>query len=159
MPVNREFVAEILYEEGTYNIAADGSVKYQHRLIYRVDTEAAVKGWAEVSSTWDPWFEKESEIHARVLQPNGTFVELDQKTITDAPVKPDEDETYSSRHERRAPLPGMAIGAIVEESTAVAEKMPYFGEGLSTGLSSARMFRWGTRGWWWNFRRRCHTRI
>lgn len=127
--VNREFGAQIFLEEGIYRIAANGTLKYQHRLIYRVDTEDAVKGWAEVSSTWDPWFENQSEIHARVLQPNGTFVELDQKTITDAPVKPDDDQTFSSQHVRRAPLPGITIGAIVEETTSVEEKLPYFGGG------------------------------
>lgn len=129
VPVNREFGAEILLEEGIYQIAVDGRLKYEHRLIYRVDSEAAVKGWAEVSSTWDPWYENQSEIHARVLQSNGAFVELDQKTITDAPVKPDDNETFSSQHIRRAPLPGMAIGAIVEEVTDVEEKTPYFAGG------------------------------
>jgi tetratricopeptide (TPR) repeat protein len=129
VPVNREFGAEIFLEEGSYRIAADGTLKYQHRLIFRVDSDDAVKGWAEASSTWDPWFENQSEIHARVLQPNGTFVELDQRTITDAPVKPDDDQTYSSQHVRRAPLPGMAIGSIVEEMTSVEEKLPYFAGG------------------------------
>ena len=129
MPVTKEFGAEILYEEGIYRIAADRTLKYQHRMIYRVDTESTVKGWAEISSGWDPWFENPSQLRARVLQPSGSFVELDQKTITDAPVKAEDSETFSSRHVRRAPLPGMAIGAIVEEMQGLEEKTPYFSEG------------------------------
>ena len=128
VPVTKEYPAEILYEEGIYRIAANGALAYQHRLIYRIDGESAVQGWAEVSTRWDPWYENQAQIHARVLQQNGSFLELDQKTITDAPVKADEDEseTFSSQHVRRAPLPGMAVGAIVEEAERVEEKIPYF---------------------------------
>ena len=126
VPVTKEYPVEILYEEGNYRIAADETLYYQYRLIYRVDAESAVKGWAEVSSAWDPWYENPSQIHARVLQPDGTFIELDQKTITDAPVKAEDNETFSSQHVRRAPLPGMAVGSIVEETVIVDGKSPYF---------------------------------
>jgi tetratricopeptide (TPR) repeat protein len=129
VPVTKEYPAEILYEEGIYRIGVDGTLKYQHRLIYRVDGESAVKGWAEVSTAWDPWFENQAQIHARVLQPNGVFVELDQKTITDAPVKAEDSETFSSQHVRRAPLPGMAVGCIVEETENLDENTPYFAGG------------------------------
>jgi tetratricopeptide (TPR) repeat protein len=129
VPITNEYPVEILYEEGKYRIAADGTLNYQYRLIYRVDAESAVKGWAEVSSTWDPWYENPSQIHARVLQPDGTFIELDQKTITDAPVKAEDDETFSSQHARRAPLPGVAVGSIVEEEDGTDERIPYFSGG------------------------------
>jgi tetratricopeptide (TPR) repeat protein len=129
IPVTKEYPAEVLYEEGLYRIGADGTLKYQHRLIYRVDAENAVKGWSEVSTSWDPWFENQAQIHARVLQSNGTFVELDQKTITDAPVKAEDRDTFSSQHVRRAPLPGMAVGSIVEETENLDENTPYFAGG------------------------------
>ena len=129
IPATKEFGAQILYEEGVYRIAADGTLKYRHRLIFRVDSEAAVKGWAEVSSQWDPWFENPSELRARVLQADGNFIELDQKTVTDTPVKAEVNETFSSRHVRRAPLPGMSIGSIVEETQSLEGKSPYFSGG------------------------------
>jgi hypothetical protein len=77
IPVDKEFPAQILYEEGKYQIAADGTLTFTHRMVYRVDSDAAVRGWAEVSAQWDPWYEKPAQIHARVLQPDGTFVDLD----------------------------------------------------------------------------------
>ncbi len=129
MPPNKEFGAEILFEEGVYRIAADGTLNYRHRLIYRVDTEGTAKGWAELSREWDPWIETPAQLRARVLQADGTFVELDQKTVTDAPVKADDSQTFSSRHVRRAPLPGMAIGSIVEETRSLEGKAPYFSGG------------------------------
>jgi tetratricopeptide (TPR) repeat protein len=125
MPPNKEHDVEILLEEGTYRIAADGTLAYQQRIIYRLDSADGLKNWAEISSQWDPWYEKQAQLQARVLQPNGTFVELDQKTITDAPIKADDDETFSSEHVRRAPLPGLAIGSIVEEVHTIDEKIPY----------------------------------
>jgi tetratricopeptide (TPR) repeat protein len=129
MPPNREYDAQILFEEGSYKFAADGTLAFQQRTIYRLDSANAVKNWAEISSPWDPWYEKQAQLQARVLEPNGTFVELDQKTITDAPVNAEEDDTYSSEHVRRAPLPGLAIGAIIEELHTVEEKIPYFSGG------------------------------
>ncbi len=135
VPVSKEFGAKVLYEEGKYQISADGRLTYTHREVYRVDSEAAVTGWAEVSAQWDPWYEDSAQIHARVLQPDGTFVDLDQKTITDAPVKGDDSETYSSAHVRRAPLPGMAIGSIVEEEEIIEGKTPYFSGGSVYGFA------------------------
>jgi tetratricopeptide (TPR) repeat protein len=129
VPADREYGAQIFYEESIYRIGADGALRYQHRMLYRVDSEGAVKGWAEVSARWDPWYENQAQIHARVLQPDGSFVELDQKTITDAPVSAEDDETFSSEHVRRAPLPGMAIGSIIEEQEETQEKIPYFSAG------------------------------
>jgi tetratricopeptide (TPR) repeat protein len=137
IPVDKQFPAQILYEEANYKIAADGTLLFTHRMVYRVDADAAVKGWAEVSAQWDPWYEKPAQIHARVLQPNGSFVELDQKTITDAPVKAEDDVTFSSAHVRRAPLPGMALGSIVEEQEITEEKVPYF--------SAGALYRFGFR--------------
>ena len=135
IPPDKQFPAQILYEEGNYKIAADGTLLFTHRMVYRVDSDAAVKGWAEVSAQWDPWYEKPAQINARVLQPNGSFVELDQKTITDAPVKAEDDVTFSSAHVRRAPLPGMAIGSIIEEQEITEEKVPYFSAGALYRLS------------------------
>jgi tetratricopeptide (TPR) repeat protein len=143
--VNTDFDAQILLEEGTYRIESDGTLSYRHRLIYRVDSSAGVANWAEISMQWDPWYEQPAQLEARVLEPNGQFATLEPRTITDAPVKADDSETFSSEHVRRAPLPGIAIGAIVEQVQTVNEKTPYFAEGslyrfvLSSGVPAARV--------------------
>jgi transglutaminase-like putative cysteine protease/tetratricopeptide (TPR) repeat protein len=135
VPVDPHHMAQILYEEGTYRVNADGTVLYRHRLVYRVDAQEAVKGWSGVSMGWDPWVDKPAELRARVLQPDGKFAELDQKTITDAPVKAEDAETFSSERTRRGPLPGMSVGAIVEEMETLEEKTAYFTAGTNRTFS------------------------
>ena len=145
VPVNTDFDAQILLEEGTYHVEADGTLSYRHRLIYRVDSSAGVANWAEISMQWDPWFENPAQLQARVLEPSGKFATLEEKTITDAPVKADDSETFSSEHVRRAPLPGVEIGSIVEQVETVKEKTPYFAAGslyrftLSSGVPAAKV--------------------
>lgn len=129
IPVDHEHSVQILLQERRYIIADNGTAAYRYRLIFRVDSQDAVDGWSEMSAAWDPWFQEPAQLHARVLETNGQFVELDQKTITDAPIKGNDAETYSSEHVRRAPLPGVSVGAIVEEVQETQEKTPYFAGG------------------------------
>src|SRR5580658_438700 len=131
VPVDPHHMAQILYEEGTYRVNPDGTVLYRHRMVYRADAQEAVNGWSEIAMNWDPWVDKPAELRARVLQPDGKVAELDQKTITDAPVKAEDAETFSSEHTRRAPLPGVSVGAIVEEMETLEEKTPYFTAGTN----------------------------
>ena len=63
------------------------------------------------------------------MQTDGTFVSLDPKTITDSPINSDEAESYTSTRIRKAPLPGISVGSIVEEVVSVDEKQPYFPDG------------------------------
>jgi transglutaminase-like putative cysteine protease/tetratricopeptide (TPR) repeat protein len=129
VPADPQFGAQILLEEGTYRVAENGTLTYRHRMIFRVDAKEAIDDWSEASMQWDPWYEEPAKLQARVLRPDGRFIELDQRTITDAPVKATDAETYSSEHVRRAPIPGISVGAIVEEVDSVEEKTPYFASG------------------------------
>jgi tetratricopeptide (TPR) repeat protein len=118
--------ATVLFERDAYTIDAHGLVTYRHSMIWRIETKAGVDNWTESSERWEPWYQKQPEIHARVIAADGKVVQLDQKTITDGPATEQEEETYTDARIRKAPLPGLAIGAIVEEETVLEDKSPFF---------------------------------
>ena len=105
VPSDKISDATILYEETDYLISTKGTLNFVHRIVYRIETNNGVQGWAEASMEWDPWYQNPSQISARVLQRIGTFATLDPKTITDSPVNSGEDESYTSTRVRKAPLP------------------------------------------------------
>ncbi|MGA7156165.1 MAG: DUF3857 domain-containing protein [Acidobacteriaceae bacterium] len=129
IPADKRSDVTILYSEADYRMSAKGTLAYSYRMIYRLETQRALEGWAEISMDWDPWYQNQSQLQARVLRLDGTFSELDPKTVTDAPLDSGEDDTYTLGRVRKAPLPGLAVGSIVEEVVSVDEKRPYFAGG------------------------------
>jgi len=121
--------ATILFERDAYTLDAEGRVTLHHSMIYRIETQEGVNGWSESSEHWNPWYQKQPEIHARVIQADGKVSQLDQKTITDGPAKESDEDTYTDERIRKAPLPGLALGAIVEEETVLEDKSPFFSGG------------------------------
>jgi tetratricopeptide (TPR) repeat protein/transglutaminase-like putative cysteine protease len=123
--------ATVLFEDEHYTIDAQGRVVHTHHLIYRIDTQAGVDGWSSVAVEWEAFYQKRPEIHARVIQPNGSVTELDPKTITDTAANNAdlEEGTYSDDRVLTAPLPALAAGTIVEEETTVVDEEPFFSGG------------------------------
>jgi len=128
-PPEKFMEVTVLLERDSYTIDLEGRVTYRHSMIYRIETQAGVEDWSESSERWEPWHQKEPEIHARVILPDGRVSQLDQKTITDGPAKEQDEDTYTDARKRKAPLPGLAVGAIVEEETLLVDKSPYFSGG------------------------------
>ncbi len=121
--------ATILFERDAYTIDAEGRVTYRHSMLYRIETQDGVEGWSETSARWEPWYQNRPEIHARVIRLDGKVSQLDQKTITDGPASEGDDDTYTDARIRKAPLPGLTAGAIVEEEIVLEDKSPFFAEG------------------------------
>ncbi|WP_420238234.1 DUF3857 domain-containing protein [Telmatobacter bradus] len=126
VPAEKFTDATVLFERDSYVLDAEGRVRYRHLFVYRIETQAGVDGWSQVSSRWEPWYEHEPSIHARVVQSDGHVSQLDQKTITDGPASADDEDTFTDARIRKAPLPGLMIGAIVEEETEVDDEQPLF---------------------------------
>jgi tetratricopeptide (TPR) repeat protein len=119
----------ILYEEEKDVLDAEGRVTSDHRLIYRIETQAGVEAWSESAVAWEAFYQKEPTIRARVIRPGGSVAELDAKTITDVPARNEGDGTYSDERIHKAPLPGLSVGAIVESETIRIDKEPFFNGG------------------------------
>jgi len=109
--------ATVLFERESYRIDDEGRVTYRHSLIFRIETQAGVEDWAETSARYAPWYQNEPAIQARVILPDGRVSQLDPKTVIDGPASDDNDDVYTDERIRKAPLPALAVGAIVEEET------------------------------------------
>lgn len=121
--------ATVLFERDSWELLADGRSNYRHVLVYRIETESALSGWGETSSRYDPWHQNPPTMRARVILPDGRVSQLDEKTITDGPASESEEQTYTDARIRKAPLPGLAVGAIVEKETVVEDTRPFFAGG------------------------------
>ena len=119
----------VLFERDGYQIDAEGRVTYRHSLIFRIETQAGVDDWAETSARYAPWYQNQPVIQARVILPDGRVSQLDQKTVIDGPASDADDNVYTDERIRKAPLPALAIGAIVEEETVTEDKLPFFAGG------------------------------
>jgi tetratricopeptide (TPR) repeat protein len=128
VPAEKFVEATVLFERDAY-IDAEGRAIYRHSIVYRIETEAGVEGWSETRSQWEPWYQNQPEIRARVVGTDGKVSTLDPKTITEGPANEDSEDTYTDARVRKAPLPGLAVGAIVEEETTLSDKQPFFSGG------------------------------
>lgn len=129
VPVEKFSPGVVLYERDTYVLEADGRVGYRQHLVFRIDTQEGIEQWSQVRVHWDPWYENAPEIRARVVMADGRISQLDQKIITDGPAREDGEDTLTDARIRKAPLPGLAVGAIVEEEIALDDKQPFFAAG------------------------------
>ena len=129
VPVPPYADATVLLEQDRYRLSADGKVTHVHELTYRIETKAGIESWDQTSAEWDPWFQSQPTIRARVIQTDGRVTELDPTTLTDVPAKNEDEGTLSDARIRKGPLPALTIGAIVEEQTTLVDKLPYFSGG------------------------------
>ena len=110
IPAEKFMEATVLFERDAYAFDAEGRVTYRHWIIYRIETQAGVDSWSETHSQWEPWYQNQPEIRARVISADGKVSTLDQKTITDGPANEDSEDTYTDARVRKAPLPGHGRG-------------------------------------------------
>jgi tetratricopeptide (TPR) repeat protein len=129
IPAEKFADATVLYEEEDFALDAAGRLTNTHRMIYRIETEAGVQGWSEASVEWEAFYQNVPQIEARVIEPDGSATELDQKTVTDVAAQNQGDGTYSDDRLHEAPLPAVSPGSIVEVETICSDKEPYFTAG------------------------------
>jgi tetratricopeptide (TPR) repeat protein/transglutaminase-like putative cysteine protease len=134
----------VLLNEERLSFDVQGKEVDTRHMIYRIENEEGVKGWAETSGDWEPWRQAKPEIKVRVITSDGAVHVLDPKTLNDVPVHESDPDIYSDRRAYGGPLPAIAVGAIVEEEVTIRDTAPYFAGGaverlvLSMGVPVAR---------------------
>jgi tetratricopeptide (TPR) repeat protein len=121
----------MLLEEGRYTFDADGRLTWSYRQIYRIVTQEGVDGWGDIGASWSPWYEERPTLRARVITADGVAHDLDGATVADSPAVSGDPSIYGDRRVLRAPLPGIAVGAVVELQLAQTERVPFFAGGTT----------------------------
>ncbi|HSY51357.1 MAG TPA: DUF3857 domain-containing protein [Thermoanaerobaculia bacterium] len=103
----------VLLDEADYSFEADGKSHTTQRHIFRVVDDSAVEGLGTIEVPWAPWYNDRPTVAARVVSKDGTVHTLDAKAIIEAPAREDLD-IFSDNRVLRAPLPGVAVGSVIE---------------------------------------------
>ena len=90
-----------------------GSTEYVHQ-IYQPLTEAGLGAVSNLIVPWSPWRQERPEVRARVITPAGSEHWLDQGTIGEFPVQQFEPNVLHDLRQLQAPMPRVAIGAVIE---------------------------------------------
>ncbi len=130
----------VLLEDGHFRFDAQGRRVYRYRLVYRILNPAGLQGWSTTAAGWSPWYQARPSLEARVIGPGGAVHRLDPATIGEFPVSEEQPEVLSDRRVLRAPLPAVAVGAVVETEAVIEDLEPstgggtvhpfYFGQGV-----------------------------
>lgn len=123
LPPSEEGV-RVLLEEMEVVFHGKHRVTSRLRRVYRVEEEWAVDGWGQVYAPWSPWFEERPEVRARVMTPDGRVRHLDPATVLEMPRESVSQEVLSDALSLRAALPGMVVGAVVEEEITIRQSSP-----------------------------------
>ena len=105
----------VLRDETTLVFDDAGRAERRRRIVYVVEKQQAVDGWGTVALDFQPFYQDRPTIRARVVSANGQVAEIDQSLITDSPKVSESPNVFSDRREMTAPLPRLAVGAVVEE--------------------------------------------
>lgn len=122
---------EILLYEDQCELSEEGRTSRQIRMVYRIFTREVIDdGGGAMRANWSPWYEERPEMDARVISPTGRVYRLDPATIDDSPAANDTPNVYSDQRLLEAPLPGVAVDAVVEIVTRRKDRRPFFSGGL-----------------------------
>lgn len=121
----------ILFEEMVHSFDDAHRSRHRYREVYQVLTAHGIEGWDQVSSGWAPWYEDKPALRARVVAPGGRTFALDPKTIETSGQSGGDEAVFSDRQMVRAPLSGIAVGAVVEVEITWTERAPLFEAGTT----------------------------
>jgi tetratricopeptide (TPR) repeat protein len=113
----------VLLDEGHFSFESDGRTHNMWRHMMRVVGESAIDDAGTLAVPWAPWYHERPVIAARIVAKDGTVHTLDPKAVTEAPDF-DSEDIFSDNRLLRAPLPGVAVGSIIEYTITYDGKNP-----------------------------------
>lgn len=135
LPAPDDAAVEVLLSTSEESFDEEGLAVSRRRLVYRLlDPSALDGGWSTVEVRWAPWYQERPEVRARVIAAGGTVRELDPSALTEAALPGSDPSMFEDTRQLRAPLPGLAVGAVVETETVVRRQRPFFAAGQNHRL-------------------------
>jgi tetratricopeptide (TPR) repeat protein len=110
-----ESAAVILLDEENHTFDANGRDVHAQRILYRIVTDAAIDMFGSVNAPWAPWYQERPTIQARVITKDGTVHQLDASALIESAAPEESLDIFSDNRVIRAPLPGVAVGSVVEQ--------------------------------------------
>src|SRR5215469_13133078 len=84
-PPNLKVGATILWNRMNCRFEQDGRMHSTAHVIYRIDSNEAIRGLSAVRVVWRPWHQQKPTIRARVIASNGESHGLDASSLVDSP--------------------------------------------------------------------------
>ena len=129
IPVPESQPVLILLEQHEIAVDEGGRITSKVRKVFRMANADALEEWASVEQEFQPWHESKPELRARVIGADGAVHWLEAKTIADSPAQEYDQSIFSDRRVIRAPLPAIAVGAVVEYEITIREIAPLLDAG------------------------------
>lgn len=136
---------EVLLFEVSFTYGEDGTRVYRRHTVYRPLTQDGVDSWDEAAMNYSPWHQDRPTIRTRVVTPDGEVFTLDPSTISEINLQSQLEDVYQDRRQVQAPIPGIAVGTVLEEEIVVVDREPLFPAGtyrrqhLALGAPSRRV--------------------
>jgi len=125
---------EVLLEEIRLKYDDRGSSTQSIRRVWRLKSKQ-VSDYGIIAREYAPWYENQPTITARVFDATGREFLLSKDDITLSPAGSREQGVLTDRMVMQAALPGLKVGAIVEEIIEVTERDPFCEQGTAERFS------------------------
>jgi tetratricopeptide (TPR) repeat protein len=129
-PKSKDEGVVVLLDESRVTFDAKGLATRTERLVYRVVQESAVEGWASIEEQWQPWYDEQPKVEARVIAKDGSVHLLDPKSFKTNDAE-DEPDMFSDARVLSGPLPAVAPGAVVEQLVTYKQKNTLYEAGTA----------------------------
>lgn len=128
-----------LLDDQREHLRQDGSRTTRLVRVVRVDSPRGVEAVSSVSGRWQPAYETQPTIRARVITPEGTVHALDPSQLTIGAAGATGPSQFTDAREMAAPLPRVTVGAVIETERVYTQHTPRFSVGhhVDFGLTSS----------------------
>jgi tetratricopeptide (TPR) repeat protein len=119
----------VLRDEITISYDDRGRAERRYRVVALIVKPAGADDWGTIGLGWSPFYQDKPTVRARVIAASGRVDVIDPSLINDAPVVSESPSVFSDRRTLEAPLPRLAVGAVLEEEFVIKDREPLLAAG------------------------------